>query len=75
MYAFAIPNVKEILEYGKVTPIPRMPKFIQGVINLRGEVVPVINLAHRFQTEARAITKRTCIVIIEVDTDDQRQEL
>ncbi|EKO3556076.1 purine-binding chemotaxis protein CheW [Vibrio metschnikovii] len=75
MYAFAILNVKEILEYGKVTPIPRMPKFIQGVINLRGEVVPVINLAHRFQIEARAITKRTCIVIIEVDTDDQRQDL
>ncbi|WP_099612469.1 chemotaxis protein CheW [Vibrio fujianensis] len=75
MYAFAILNVKEILEYGKITPIPRMPKFIQGVINLRGEVVPVINLAHRFHIEAQPITKRSCIVIIEVETETQRQDL
>ncbi|MCG3721317.1 chemotaxis protein CheW [Vibrio cincinnatiensis] len=75
MYAFAILNVKEILEYGKITPIPRMPKFIQGVINLRGEVVPVINLAHRFNIEVQPITKRSCIVIIEVETENQRQDL
>lgn len=75
MYAFAILNVKEILEYGKVTPIPRVPKFIQGVINLRGEVVPVINLAQRFQQQASQVTKRSCIVIIEVDGEEQKQDL
>ena len=75
IYAFGILNVKEILEYGKITKVPMMPEFIQGVINLRGEVVPVVNLARRFGLKPAEITKRTCIVIIEVGADDTRQEL
>jgi purine-binding chemotaxis protein CheW len=75
MYAFGIMNVKEILEYGHLTQVPMMPDFIQGVINLRGEVVPVINLARRFNLPASDITKRTCVVIIEVRTDQHRQDL
>jgi purine-binding chemotaxis protein CheW len=75
LYAFGILHVKEILEYGNVTPVPMMPDFIQGVINLRGEVVPVINLARRFEMKSQAITKRTCVIIIEVDNDSQHQDL
>lgn len=75
MYAFGIMNVKEILEYSKVTQVPMMPAFIQGVINLRGEVVPVINLARRFHLEPSPITKRACVVIIEVLHDDRRQDI
>ena len=75
MYAFGILNVKEILEYGKVTEVPMMPDFIQGVINLRGEVVAVVNLARRFRFEAPAVTKRTCVVIIEVPGEEGHQEL
>lgn len=75
LYAFGILNVKEILEYGHVTRVPMMPDFIQGVINLRGEVVPVINLARRFDRKAQAITKRTCVIIIEVENDGQHQDL
>jgi len=75
MYAFNILNVKEILEYGNVTRVPMMPDFIQGVINLRGEVVPVINLARRFQLPASGITKRTCVVIVEVTASDRCQDL
>ena len=48
MFAVAILNVKEIIEYGTVTEIPMMPGFIRGVINLRGAVVPVIDLSCRF---------------------------
>lgn len=75
LYAFGILNVKEILEYGNVTRVPMMPDFIQGVINLRGEVVPVINLARRFGMPAPAITKRTCVIIVEVTADDRKQDL
>lgn len=75
IYAFGILNVKEILEYGKITKVPMMPDFIQGVINLRGEVVPVVNLARRFGLKSSEITKRTCIVIIEIGAEETRQEL
>ncbi|NDY95344.1 chemotaxis protein CheW [Wenzhouxiangella limi] len=74
-YAFGILNVKEILEYGKITKVPMMPDFIQGVINLRGEVVPVVNLARRFGLKASEITKRTCVVIIEIGAEEARHEL
>jgi purine-binding chemotaxis protein CheW len=75
MYAFDILNVKEILEYGNITKVPMMPDFIQGVINLRGEVVPVINLSRRFSFEKNQITKRTCIVIIEILTEYHHQDV
>jgi len=66
MYAVGILNVKEIIEYGQLTEIPMMPAFIRGVINLRGSVVPVIDLAARFGGQQTAISRRTCIVIIEM---------
>lgn len=73
LYAFGILHVKEILEYGKVTKVPMMPEFIEGVINLRGEVIPVVNLARRFGLTANSVTRRTCIVIVEVSSDDSAQ--
>ncbi len=75
MYAFDILNVKEILEYGNITKVPMMPDFIQGVINLRGEVVPVINLSRRFGFDKNEVTKRTCIVIIEILTEEHQQDI
>lgn len=75
LYAFGILNVKEILGFSKVTTVPMVPDFIQGVINLRGEVVPVINLAKRFQLPCNDITKRTCIVIVEVSNGEKSQDL
>lgn len=75
MYALVIDNVKEILEYGTLTQVPMMPEFIQGVINLRGEVVPVINLAKRFQLATKPVDKRTCVIIVEVDNSGQRQDI
>jgi purine-binding chemotaxis protein CheW len=75
MYAIGILRIKEILEYSNVTPVPMMPNFIKGVINLRGAVVPVVDLAARFGAEQSNIVKRTCIVIIEVLNDDVMQDI
>ena len=75
MYAVGILNVKEIIEYGNLTEIPMMPAFIRGVINLRGSVVPVVDLAARFGGGQSEIGKRTCIVIVEMSQDDTKQDL
>lgn len=66
-FALNILNIKEIIEYGQLTEVPRMPVFIRGVINLRGAVVPVIDMAARFDKPSAEITRKTCIVIIEVE--------
>ena len=66
MFALAILNVKEIIEYGNLTEIPMMPNFIRGVINLRGSVVPVIDMSARFGGSSSEIGRRTCIVIVEM---------
>ncbi len=74
---FAVPimQVKEILEYGQLTQVPMVPGFIRGVINLRGSVVPVIALAAKFGKPVREITRRTCIVIMEVEVDGDEMEM
>ena len=75
MFAVAILNVKEIIEYGSVTEIPMMPGFIRGVINLRGAVVPVVDLSCRFGGKSSQVARRTCIVILELEQEDQRHDL
>jgi purine-binding chemotaxis protein CheW len=73
MFAMGILTVKEIIEYANLTEVPMMPACIRGVINLRGAVVPVVDLAVRFGRQAAAVTKRTCIVIVEVTANAERQ--
>ena len=75
MFGVGILTVKEIIEYGSVTEIPMVPAFICGVINLRGAVVPVIDLASRFGGKRSEISRRTCIVIIELSENDERQDV
>ena len=75
MFAVGILNVKEIIEYGHLTEIPMMPAFIRGVINLRGAVVPVIDLAARFGGAQSQAGKRTCIVIVEVSENEFRHDI
>ncbi len=65
MFAIGILSIREIIEYGQLTEVPLVPAFIRGVINLRGAVVPVIDLSVRFGRPACPVTKRSCIVIIE----------
>lgn len=75
MYAIHLLGVKEIIEYGHVTRVPTMPDFIRGVINLRGRVVPVVDLASRFGQTASPVTRQTCIVIVEVATAAGAQDM
>lgn len=73
VYAIGILGIKEIIEYGQLTEVPNMPSFIRGVINLRGAVVPVVDLTARFGRGTTALTRRTCIVIVEVSNGDEQQ--
>ena len=68
-FATEISKVKEVLEYTQVTPVPRSPEFMQGVINLRGSVVPVVDLRLQFGMPAVVQTVDTCIIIIEVNIE------
>jgi purine-binding chemotaxis protein CheW len=71
-YAIGILRVREIIEYDVVTTVPTAPPHIRGVINLRGSVVPVVDLAVKFGLPATTVTKRTCIVIVEAELDGDR---
>ncbi len=79
VYAIGILNIKEILAYGQLTDVPMMPDFVRGVINLRGSVVPVIDLMARFGKGSSAVAKRTGIVIVEVldaeNGEEQAQDI
>jgi purine-binding chemotaxis protein CheW len=70
-FAMPIASIREIIEFGGLTEVPLMPSFLRGVINLRGSVVPVIDLAVRFGRAPTVIAKRTCIVIMELAQDGQ----
>lgn len=73
VFAIGILHIKEIIEYGQLTTVPMMPAFIRGVINLRGAVVPVVDLASRFGGKPSQVTRRSCIVILEMDVEDEIQ--
>jgi purine-binding chemotaxis protein CheW len=70
-YGVGILGVKEILQYEAITPVPSMPRSVRGVINLRGSVVPVIDLAAKFGKGETPVTRRTCILVVEVALDGQ----
>ena len=70
VYAIDILRIREIIEYTPPTTVPMMPSSLRGVINLRGAVVPVIDLAVRFGREATGVGKRTCFVIVEVEAHE-----
>jgi purine-binding chemotaxis protein CheW len=76
MFAIGILGIKEIIEYGNLTVVPMMPAFVRGVINLRGAVVPVVDLSARFGRKNSDITRRSCVVIIEARAEDgQTQDI
>ncbi len=74
-FAIGIMAIKEIIEYTSLTEVPMMPAYVRGVINLRGAVVPVLDLPVRFGKAASEVTKRTCIVIIDVALGSERHVL
>jgi len=75
IYGINITDIREIIDYGSITKVPMMPGYIAGVINLRGNVVPVVDLALRFLQKPSRRTRRSSIVILEVNHEDQEQIL
>ncbi|WP_262964631.1 chemotaxis protein CheW [Methylobacter psychrophilus] len=74
-YAISILSIKEIIQHSQLTEVPRMPDFILGVINLRGAVVPVIDLSARFGKQSVQVGRRNCIIIVEVNTGEETQNV
>jgi purine-binding chemotaxis protein CheW len=66
-YGIAVMKVREIIRMLKITPVPQMPEFVKGVINLRGRVIPVVDLRVKFGLKAE-FTERTCVVVVQVDS-------
>lgn len=66
-YGIGILKIKEIIGVMPITPVPQTQAFVKGVINLRGKVIPVVDLRLRFGVEAADYTERTCIVVVEID--------
>jgi purine-binding chemotaxis protein CheW len=64
-YGISILKIKEIIGMMPITPVPRTPAFVKGVINLRGKVIPVMNLRLKFEMEEIPHTERTCIIVVE----------
>jgi len=69
-YGIGILKVKEIIGMMAVTSVPRTPDFVKGVINLRGKVIPVIDLRLKFGMGEIPYTDRTCIIVVEIDSQD-----
>jgi purine-binding chemotaxis protein CheW len=65
-YGLEILKVQEIIGIMAITRVPRTPEFVRGVINLRGKVIPVVDLRRKFEMEGQADTERTCIIVVQV---------
>lgn len=71
-YGIGILKVKEIIGMLPVTPVPQTPHFVKGVVNLRGKVIPVIDLRMRFGMETDEYTERTCVIVVETESEAGR---
>lgn len=71
IFALDVAGVREILEYTTITKVPRTPEYLRGVINLRGSVVPVVDMRRMFAMEQTERTVNTCIVVVEVRLDGE----
>jgi len=65
-YGIGILKIREIIGMMPITAVPRTPEFVKGVINLRGKVIPVVDLRLRFEIESIDYTERTCIIVVEI---------
>lgn len=75
VFAMGIHRVREIIQHAAMTVVPLMPGFVRGVINLRGAVVPVVDLQSRFGGGATQVGKKTCIVIFDASGEGEKLEL
>lgn len=75
VFGLDVANVREILEFTTATKVPQTPEYMKGVINLRGSVVPVIDMRRKFDLGETEKTIDTCIVVVEVDLDSEKTVL
>lgn len=68
-YGLEILKVREIIGYMETTSVPQMPDYVKGVINLRGQVIPVIDIRAKFAMDTAEVTDQTCIIVVEIDRD------
>ncbi len=66
VYGIEITKIREIIGIQKITHVPKTPEFVEGVINLRGKVVPVVDLRKKFGLDSSEYTRETCIIVVEV---------
>ena len=71
VFAIDVVKAKEVLDFTEVTHVPQTPEYMLGVINLRGSVVPVIDMRRKFRMTAADLTRNSCIVVVEVDVDGE----
>ena len=72
VFALDITQVREVLDFTTITKVPRTPEFMRGVINLRGSVVPVVDMRLKFGMSRTEQTLNTCIIIVEINIDGDR---
>lgn len=70
-YGIAILKVREIIGFTAITPMPKTPAYIRGVINLRGKVIPIADLRLKFGIDPKESTDRTCIIVVEIRSADR----
>ncbi len=74
-FGVSVLKVNEIMKMQQITTVPRTPHFLQGVINLRGRIVPVVNLRRKFSMSEQGETDRTCIVVMRVEMEGGEQPM
>src|SRR3569623_746978 len=74
-YGLEILKVREIIGLMTITPVPRAPEYIRGVINLRGKIIPVVNLRTKFGMESTEDTDETCIIVVDVTADGESVDM
>jgi purine-binding chemotaxis protein CheW len=71
-FAIQVMRVREIMGVQEITAVPQMPDYVKGVINLRGKVIPVVDLRLKFAMPAQEYTQRTCIIVVQIDHEDTK---
>ena len=74
-YGIGILKVKEIIGIMAITTVPQTPEYMKGVINLRGKVIPVVDLRLKFGMESMEYTERTCIIVVEIEGDNRKIQM
>lgn len=72
-YAVEVLKIKEIIRMQRVTPVPHLPHYMQGIINLRGKVIPVIDLRIKFGLASAEATERTCVVVVQIKLSEDNR--